>query len=648
MGKEMQGLFWEIRQAPGKRLIGICVLALCWFTPRSGHAASLAVYGSLPTIENVALSPDGSRIAYVRTEGNTRIVFVATVADLKLVRYARFGEEKLRNIEWADNDNVLISTSLTTSVYGFRAEAFLVSVYNVAKNEVRSLPGQVPGIDEHFSNVVVGEVMLRHVDGHTLAFVPAVEHNEGLALIRCDLTSGLNRLMRGGTPETSWLVDERGELAGQQNYDRQAQRWSISVFRGGNLHDGVAGHAGLDMPEMLGFGAAPDSLLVAVTESGGISWKLLSILEGKFLGTAQEAFGGPILEPFTGRVIGGRDFEDTWQYQFFDSAIEQRWKAILKGFDGAQVTFVSATSDFSKIVVLVEGGKVGYRYELIDLVIPKASTIGKVYAGIDNPLEVRRITYPAGDGLEITGYLTLPRAREALKLPLIVLPHGGPAAHDARSFDWWAQGLADQGYAVLQPNYRGSNVTEKLLEAGYGQWGRKMQTDLSDGVRYLGREGIIDPARVCIVGASYGGYAALAGVTLDPGTYRCAISVAGLSDLGRMLHWEGSGGLDSRFITRYWGRFWGVSGITDPLLDGLSPVKHVNAVNVPVLLIHGLDDTVVPFEQSQMMFDAMKGSKKTVELVTLKKEDHWLSRGETRLQMLEASVAFLRTHNPAD
>jgi dipeptidyl aminopeptidase/acylaminoacyl peptidase len=645
----MQGLFCQKKQSPVIRLIGICALALiCAFTPRAGDAASLAVYGSLPTVENVALSPDGSRIAYVRTEGNTRVVFVATVADQKLVRYARFGDEKLRDIEWADNDNVLITTSVTTSVYGFRREAFLVSVYNVGKNEIRSLPGQVPGVDEHFSNVVVGEVMLRHIDGHTVAFVPAVEHNEGLALIRCDLTSGLNRIMRGGTPDTSWLVDAQGQLAGQQNYDAQAQRWSINVFRAGSLHDGVSGRAGLDVPEMLGFGSAADSLLVAVTEASGISWKFLSVSDGKFSETAQETYRSPILEPFTDRLIGGRDFEDTWTYRFFDTAVEQRWKAILKAFDGAQVTFVSASSDFSKIVVLVEGGKLGYRYELIDLVNPRAFTVGKVYAGIDDPLEVRRITYPAADGLEIAAYLTLPRGRDAHKLPLIVLPHGGPAAHDAKSFDWWSQSLADQGYAVLQPNYRGSNVTERLLEAGYGQWGRKMQTDLSDGVRYLGKEGVVDPARVCIVGASYGGYAALAGVTLDPGIYRCAISVAGLSDLGRMLHWEGSGGLDSRFITRYWGRFWGVSGSTDPLLDGLSPVKHVNAVNVPVLLIHGRDDTVVPFEQSQMMFDAMKGSKKTVELLTLKKEDHWLSRGETRLQMLETSVAFLRTHNPPD
>ena len=575
------------------------------------------------------------------------VVLVATVADQKLIHFARVGEEKLRSIEWADNDNILIGTSVTSAVIGFRMEALLVTVYNVDKNQTRQLPGQVPGIDEHFSNIVFGWPQIRHVDGHTLVFARTADTHEGSALVRCDLTSGLNRLARLGH-NVNWLMDAQGQLAGQEDYDPQTQRWSISGFRGNNLHELASGHAGLDPPAMLGFGPTAETLLVESIEDGKTLWKLLSVADGKFVDSENKAFDGPLEGQFTNRLIGGMEVEDSPQYQFFDPVFADRWKAILKAFDGARVRYISASSDFSKVVVLLEGGKLGYRYELIDLVKPGATSIGKVYAGIDSPLEVRRITYAAADGLEIPAYLTLPRGREPHKLPLIVLPHGGPQARDDISFDFWSQALADQGYAVLRPNYRGSKVTEQFLEAGYGQWGRKMQTDLSDGVRYLSKEGIVDAARVCIVGASYGGYAALAGVTLDPGVYRCAISVAGLSDLGRMLRWEGGGGVDARYLTRYWGRYWGVSGSTDPLLNGLSPVKHVDVVNVPVLLIHGRDDTVVPYEQSQLMFDALKGAKKNVQLVTLKKEDHWLSRGETRLQMLNASVAFLRANNPPD
>jgi dipeptidyl aminopeptidase/acylaminoacyl peptidase len=161
--------------------------------------------------------------------------------------------------------------------------------------------------------------------------------------------------------------------------------------------------------------------------------------------------------------------------------------------------------------------------------------LGDIYEGVTKPFEVRRITYAAGDGLKIPAYLTLPRGKPAKNLPLVVLPHGGPAGRDTADFSWRPQALADQGYAVLQPNFRGSTISWGFMSKGFGEWGRKMQTDLSDGVRYLAKEGIVDPARVCIVGASYGGYAALASPALDPGVYRCAVAVAGIGDVRRML-----------------------------------------------------------------------------------------------------------------
>ena len=141
----------------------------------------------------------------------------------------------------------------------------------------------------------------------------------------------------------------------------------------------------------------------------------------------------------------------------------------------------------------------------------------------------------------------------------------------------------------------------------------------------------------------------MAGITLDPGVYRCAVSVAGLSDLKRMLHWVNANvGRSDNLAQRYWDRFMGVSGASDPTLRAISPIEHIDAVTAPVLLIHGRDDTVVPFEQSEVMADALKHAGKSVEFVTLKREDHWLSRSATRLQMLQATVAFLKANNPPD
>ena len=283
------------------------------------------------------------------------------------------------------------------------------------------------------------------------------------------------------------------------------------------------------------------------------NWRLLSTKDGTLGAPMADdtGFSDPIADRSTHRLIGGVRLIDVPEYVFFDPAMEARWKSLVKAFDGDAVRLVSASADYSKLLVLVEGAKYGYCYELIDLDKASAKMVGKVYAGIEKPLEVRP-HHVCGRGWSAdTAYLTIPSGRAAHNLPLVVLPHGGPAVRDTAEFSWWSQALASEGYAVLRPNYRGSNLNWQHLKAGFGEWGRKMQTDLSDGVRYLVKEGIVDSSRVCIVGASYGGYAALAGVTLDPGVYRCAVSVAGLSDLALMLRSEGKAGStpEPRFVT---------------------------------------------------------------------------------------------------
>jgi dipeptidyl aminopeptidase/acylaminoacyl peptidase len=176
-----------------------------------------------------------------------------------------------------------------------------------------------------------------------------------------------------------------------------------------------------------------------------------------------------------------------------------------------------------------------------------------------------------------------------------------------------------------------------------------MQTDLSDGVRDLVARGIVDPKRVCIAGGSYGGYAAMAGVTLDPGVYRCASAVAGVSDLRGMLGYEvrRSGGSRNALL-RFWQRYMGAKNADDTSIDAWSPARLADRVTVPLQLIHGKDDTVVPIAQSKLMLDAMKKASKPVEWLELASEDHWLSRPATRIAMLEAQVAFLEKHNPPD
>lgn len=619
----------------------------------------LEVYGRLPTLEDVAVSPQGSRIAFVRTTQNVRIIAALSLADHKALGGLRVGEEKLRGIEWADESHLMIETSVTALPWGFigkEQEWYLLQIYDVDKHRSVPVPDPVRLRDfVRFMNVVAGRVMIRHVDGHTVLFVPGlyVESGQTLrALVRVDLATWTEQVVsRGSAGTRDWLVDAAGEVIAEEDYEEQSERWVLKVRRDGRLQEAVSGHDAIDYPNILGFGPNADTLLIQTVEAEAPVWRLLSLHDGT-LGppmAERRELNQPIEDHRTYRMIGGVHAGDDARYVFFDPTMQQRWDSVMGAFVGEHLRLMSWSDDFRKFIVQVNSSKHGYAYELVDMNARTASKLGDVYEGGTPPLEVLHITYAAADGLPIPAYLTLPRGRPAKNLPLVVLPHGGPATHDTARFDWWPQALADQGYAVLQPNYRGSDLSRSLLTAGFAQWGRRMQTDLSDGVRYLAKEGLVDPARVCIVGASYGGYAALAGVTLDPGVYRCAVSVAGLSDLKRMLKWVNDKHFQrSNWEQRYWDRFMGASGPDDPVLDAISPIKHVDALKVPVLVIHGRDDTIVPFEQSSVMVDALRRAKKEVEFVTLQHEDHWLSRSETRLQMLRSSVAFLRAHNPPD
>ncbi len=615
-------------------------------------AAPLETYGRLPSLEDLALSPSGKRIAFVRTQENRRVIAIADLPNVMLARMG-VGEVKLRHLQWADDDHLMITTSSTGMPWGLigkDTEWEQLSVYEISSKKFRTYP-EPADKEIQTLNTVIGAPMIRHIGNDTVLFLTGlwVDDSTKLALFKVNLTRNVQKVIRqGGDATRGWLVDEAGEIVAEENYYEHEQRWQMKLRHNGRWFEAESQRTPIDIPDMVGFGPQGDAVLVSTLDKGEPVWELLSLADGK-LGPPIEGGGdlnGPLEDPVTHRMIGGICIEDQSKYVFFNPDMKSRWHSIESAFEGERVDLVSMSADLMQFVVRVDGPR-GYRYELINMNTDRATPLGFVYDGLEDSLPTTRITYEAADGLKIPAYLTLPAGKPATKLPLIVLPHGGPGLRDTADFDWWTQAIASQGYAVLRPNYRGSATTQSFQNAGYGEWGRKMQTDLSDGVRHLAKQGTIDPARVCIVGASYGGYAALAGVTLDPGIYRCAVSVAGISDLRKMLisdKQRENGG--SHVGSRYWNRYLGVQGPDDPLLDTISPIKHIDRITVPVLLIHGKDDTIVDYAQSEMMLRAMKKAGKQVELVPLKKEDHWLSRGETRLLMLQTSMAFLKANNP--
>jgi dipeptidyl aminopeptidase/acylaminoacyl peptidase len=636
--------------------IRILVALAALISAAASQPAPLEAYGRLPSLEHVRLSPDGTRFAFVKDVDTERIIVIKSLTDGALLGGLHIKDAKVRSVEWADDNHLLIltsETSLPDFLSGDESEWPLLQVFDIATRKTRPVPDYLR--EQDVMNVIAGRIMVRRVDGHTTLFFPGIylTTRTQKALLKVDLDSGRQRMVRYGSPDTlDWLVDSEGNVVAEEDYSERKKRWSVSMLRDGKLQEVAGGQADISFPRMLGFGPVADTLLMQAGPDEEPAWSLLSLKDGSPVPAIGEgkALDDPIMDRLTHRAIGGSYWDDDDErYVFFEPRLQRSWDAIVRAFAGDHVDFVSASADLKKILVLVDGPKFGYGYRLVDLGTHTADPVGDVYEGITEPMQVRPIRYPAADNLEIPGYVTLPKGRVAHGLPLVVLVHGGPESRDTARFDWWSQSLADQGYAVLRSNFRGSAVSSRFTAAGFGEFGRKMQTDLSDGVRYLVKEGIADPARVCIVGASYGGYAALAGVTLDAGVYRCAVSVAGISDLKAFLRWVNEGHLArNNREQRYWDRFIGVSGPGDPLLEKISPIRRVESVSVPVLLIHGKDDTVVPYDQSDDMYDALRHAGKTVEFVKLKQEDHWLSRGETRLQMLQATVAFLRKHNPPD
>ncbi|NQY37686.1 MAG: prolyl oligopeptidase family serine peptidase [Alteromonadaceae bacterium] len=239
--------------------------------------------------------------------------------------------------------------------------------------------------------------------------------------------------------------------------------------------------------------------------------------------------------------------------------------------------------------------------------------------------------------------ITTPIGQVADKLPAIMLPHGGPESYDRLGFDWMAQYFASQGYVVIQPQFRGSKgFGLKHLIKGRGEWGRKMQDDLTDAVNDLVSKGIIDKSRVCIVGASYGGYAALAGAVFTPDLYKCVVSINGVSDIKRMLDTEAIDHGSDHWVVAYWQTVISKGDVKKNHLQQISPINYVTKVKAPVLLIHGEWDEIVPFEQSENMFDELEDADKNVTFIELEKGDHYLSNAKNRMKALKAIDKFIK------
>jgi dipeptidyl aminopeptidase/acylaminoacyl peptidase len=613
----------------------------------AGTRISAADFAALPVVEKPLLSPDGHQIVarQVKDGITALVVFNADHPDSPGLPIP-IGKTEVSSLTWAGNHRLLL-----TAVVKQHLETQEISVLRLLAIDVPS--GESRVLDPKSRGLYAGDVLYADPTG---AWALVASQDDVLSypsVKRVDLATGVATLVEKAKDGVwDWYADDGGILrAGVAYADR---RWTV-WYR--------------DKPEeklraIRGkFDKDDDSAVDKFIFRGDQSWILTNERTGRFAlykyDTKAGAIGAPIFEHpqvdvddvlydrATGKVKAVEYEDDRAHLEWLDADLKTLQERIDRALPNAVNVLADWSDDQKRVLVFSYSGSNPGIYFLLDRSTSRMSPVLDPYPRIDpaSLAEVTPVSYQARDGVSIPAYLTLPRHHDAKALPLVIMPHGGPFNRDHWEYDPMVQFLANRGYAVFQPEFRGSTGYGKtFVEKGYGEWGRKMQDDLDDGVDWLAKSGRIDPKRVCIVGGSYGGYAAMWGAIRNPGRYRCAASIAGVSDLPSLLRHDRS--LFS--ATRYY-REWRshVGGVGNVDLKTISPLNFASQMKVPLLIAHGEQDERVPVNQSHQMVAALSKAGAPVTSIFYAKDGHGFDNAADLEDWLRRLEAFLAKYNPA-
>lgn len=594
------------------------------------------------------LSPDGHSIAArAVADGQTSLVFLD--ADQPEARWKKLplGKTGVAALKWAGNHRLLLTVRSTETLPNGQEVAFLRLIgIDAATGNSHLLDGKSRGL-------YAGDVLYTDPTGSWALVASQNDPFVYPSVKRVDLATGAATVVEKARDDVwDWYADEHGVVRAGISYE--GSRWTI-WYR--------------DKPEeklraIRGkFPKDNDSTVDRFVFRGGNSWVVTNERTGRFglykydLQTGavgQAIFEHPkvdvddlLYNAITGEVSAVTYVDERPHVQWLNAEMQ----TLQKRLDHALPGKVNLTTDWSldekRVLVWSGGGSDPGRYFLLDRNSSQMHAVVEPYPGIDPDLlvEVKAVSYRARDGVDIPAYVTLPRGRDAKGLPLIVFPHGGPHVRDDGMYDPIAQFLASRGYVVLQPQFRGSTGYGKdFVSKGYGEWGKGMQNDLDDGVEWLARSGQIDAKRVCIVGASYGGYAAMWGAIRNPDRYRCAASWAGVSDLPAMLRYDRKTFSATRYFKQWRSR---VSGEGKADLAAVSPINFTDRLKIPIFIAHGEQDDNVLAKQGHAMVNALTKSGANVTSMFYKDSGHDFSSSGDMEDWLKRLEAFLARYNPA-
>ena len=601
-----------------------------------------------PEIAGAQLSPDGRFIAFLKPWKDTRNIYVKGVDEPFSAARLMTTETKrpVAGYLWTPDGKYIVYAKDNDGDENF-------NVYAVDPTAKPAAGGDAP-TSRDLTGLKGVRVLLYEApksDPDTLYIGLNDRDKAWHDLYKLRISTGEKTLVRKNTDRiTGWSFDLKGNLRmatrSADNGDTEIMRvdsdnltliYSCSVFESCNpLHfrpDGT--HAYMETNK----GTDLVSLVLLDPQTGKTE-----MVESDPLGKVD--FGGALFSEKTDELI------ETWytaartKVYFKDKAFGDDNHWIEKQFPGKELRVVSRTRDENLWLVTMESDTEPGETFLFDRKAKKLVPQYKVREKLPRAdlAEMKPISYKSSDGLEIPAYLTLPKGIPGKNLPTLVFPHGGPWGRDQWGYSGLAQFFANRGYAVLQPNFRASTgYGRKFLDAGNLEWGRKMQDDLTWGVKYLVSEGIADPKRVGIIGGSYGGYATLAGVTFTPDLYAAAVDIVGPSNLITLLesippYWES--------VRKVFAVRMGDSGTPDgkKLLMDASPLNSADKIKTPLLVAQGANDPRVNRREAEQIVIALRDRGFPVEYILAPDEGHGFQRPINNLALFMEAEKFLAEH----
>lgn len=621
---------------------------------------SLEDYGRLPSTSMMEISPSGNKIAFRKSSGDKDLLMVYSLKEKKTLLATDISAIDPSYIYFISETKLVIVASQYRKIYGFKDTHNVSTALTIDIKSQKIEQLLTPGYKIYKGQTGLGDI-ISISSNKKYAYMPAyvgrseTDHAPNYSLVQVEIENPkrLKVIEKGHDDTLDYFMDNKNRVIAQTRYNQKSNLFEVLVPQKKGWK--VIYEYTTEIPDISIVGTTPDfKSLVLLTDNNKTDrsdYYLMSLDDGKIkeskLGKEDKDIERVISD--VNRVVYGVRYSGfTPSYHFFDDKLNKRVQAATEKFPEHSAWLASSSNQWDHFILEVEGSLYAGDYFLFDSK-GNASYLGTQRPNIksEDIHPIGKLTYKATDGLEIPTLLTIPKDKtDNLKnLPAVVLPHGGPSSYDRIGFYWLAQSIASQGYLVIQPQFRGSDGFGASFNlAGNGEWGKKMQSDITDGVHYLTKKGIIDAERVCIAGASYGGYAALAGGAFTPNLYQCVVSIAGVSDLPRMLKEEKSEHGKHHWFVSYW-----ESNITDnelgkDALKEISPVFNAKNFSAPVLLMHGERDKIVSYKQSKVMRSALKKAGKEVELIKLEDENHYLMDGQNRLLVVTKMIEFFNKH----